>query len=122
MVSGQTKKVRRVIGCPFCARVAAGEFDERHWTGAVTFEPLNPVTPGHRLVVPRQHVKDAAEDATVTAQVMLFAAELAAKVGSCNLITSIGATATQTVMHLHIHIVPRTEGDGLHLPWTGQKR
>ena len=41
---------------------------------------------------------------------------------SCNLITSVGAAATQTVKHLHIHIVPRHEGDGLHLPWTEQKK
>jgi diadenosine tetraphosphate (Ap4A) HIT family hydrolase len=37
-----------------------------------------------------------------------------------NIITSIGPAASQTVMHTHLHIVPRTEGDGLHLPWTGQ--
>lgn len=35
-------------------------------------------------------------------------------------ITSIGADATQTVFHTHIHVVPRRPGDGLTLPWTGQ--
>lgn len=34
-----------------------------------------------------------------------------------NLITSRGAAATQSVFHLHLHLVPRTEGDGLALPW-----
>jgi hypothetical protein len=38
----------------------------------------------------------------------------------CNLITSVGADATQSVRHLHIHVVPRREGDGLMLPWSGQ--
>jgi len=39
-----------------------------------------------------------------------------------NIITSIGSAATQTVMHAHIHIVPRAEGDGLKLPWADQFR
>jgi diadenosine tetraphosphate (Ap4A) HIT family hydrolase len=40
--------------------------------------------------------------------------------GDCNLITSDGAAATQTVKHLHVHIVPRRDGDGLTLPWSTQ--
>jgi diadenosine tetraphosphate (Ap4A) HIT family hydrolase len=40
--------------------------------------------------------------------------------GAANFITSAGRDATQTVFHLHIHIVPRHAGDGLALPWTGQ--
>lgn len=117
------------MSCPFCARIAAGEYDNRttpdpdapHW-GAVTFEPLNPVTPGHRLVVPIEHVEDALASPEVAAWTMDFAARVPRLYGikSCNLITSVGAPATQTVRHLHIHIVPRHEGDGLALPWTGQ--
>lgn len=34
------------------------------------------------------------------------------------IITSIGANATQTVRHTHLHVVPRRPGDGLALPWT----
>ena len=110
--------------CPFCARIAAGEytlFDEH----AVAFEPLNPVTPGHLLVVPRRHVVDAGSHPLVASRAMYFAAQLAGPCGwaeSYNLITSAGSAATQTVPHLHIHLVPREEGDGLHLPWTGQRR
>ena len=40
--------------------------------------------------------------------------------GESNLITSIGPAATQTVPHLHLHLVPRRPGDGLPLPWTPQ--
>jgi histidine triad (HIT) family protein len=112
-----------VTGCPFCARIAAGEYDEEY-DGIVDFEPLNPVTPGHRLVVPKIHVADALEDISVSAQVMAYAANRAKTAGldPCNLITSAGPSATQTVRHLHLHIVPRREGDGLALPWTGQVR
>jgi histidine triad (HIT) family protein len=111
-----------VIPCPFCTRIINGEYTEQS-QHAVSFEPLNPVTPGHLLVVPRLHVADATQAPQVTADTMHLAAMLAKKLGGdCNLITSVGKAATQSVFHLHIHIVPRREGDGLVLPWTGQKR
>jgi histidine triad (HIT) family protein len=55
-----------------------------------------------------------------TAAVMRRAAELMAEHPAANLITSKGAAATQTVYHLHVHVVPRQGGDGLPLPWTPQ--
>ncbi|NUS57067.1 MAG: HIT domain-containing protein [Streptomycetaceae bacterium] len=88
----------------------------------LVFEPLNPVTPGHLLVVPTLHVESAAADPYVAAAAMEVAAEhIHERRLSANIITSIGADATQTVSHLHVHIVPRVAGDGLHLPWTGQR-
>lgn len=108
--------------CPFCRRIAAGEYDyaDRY---SVAFQPLNPVTPGHFLVIPRTHVTNALAAPTYAARAMTFAGRLASDMGlaACNLITSAGAEATQTVMHLHVHVVPRRAGDGLHLPWTGQQ-
>ena len=107
--------------CVFCARVHRGEYDAEH--PGFSFEPLNPVTPGHRLFVPSVHVTDAAEDPAVTAEVYRAAAEYARRVGRpFNLITSAGPAATQSVYHLHVHYVPRADGDGLHLPWTDQRR
>jgi histidine triad (HIT) family protein len=85
------------------------------------FEPLNPVTPGHLLVVPWEHIPDAASGPDIAADVMRWAALTVQRLGvPANIITSVGAGATQSVFHLHIHIVPRRLGDGLHLPWTGQ--
>jgi histidine triad (HIT) family protein len=46
------------------------------------------------------------------------AAELMAEHPAANLITSKGSAATQTVFHLHVHLVPRQVDDGLPLPWT----
>lgn len=110
--------------CVFC-RIANGrEPNEilRWWPDAVAFEPLGPVVPGHVLIVPRCHVGDALEDPMVTAMVFARAAEWAKEhTASANLITSAGAAATQTVLHLHIHVVPRTAGDGLKLPWTKEQ-
>ena len=111
------------VQCVFCQRIAVGAYDPTAVGDVVSFEPLNPVTPGHRLFVPRRHVPDAAADAALTGQVFTAAAVVAAAGdGAFNLITSAGATATQTVFHLHVHYVPRRWGDGLRLPWTGQAR
>lgn len=110
--------------CPFCARIAAGEYDYDD-DYSVAFQPLNPVTPGHFLVVPRRHVKSALDSPPrYLGRAMEFAADLAGQMGltDCNFITSAGAAATQTVFHLHVHVVPRREGDGLALPWTGQQQ
>jgi histidine triad (HIT) family protein len=104
----------------FC-QIVAGEAPatiHAAWDDAIAIVPLNPVTEGHLLVLPRQHVMDALEDPQVTAAVMARAAEWAP--WPCNIITSAGPAATQTVFHLHVHIVPRSEGDGLALPWTAQ--
>jgi histidine triad (HIT) family protein len=107
--------------CVFCGRVGRGEYDAAD-AFAVTFRPLNPVGPGHRLFVPKAHVADALEDPMVTAMTTRFACEWAARegVGACNLITSRGPEATQSVYHLHLHLIPRLKDDGLALPWTGQ--
>ena len=110
--------------CPFCKRIEAGEYgiSDRF---AVAFEPLNPVTEGHLLIVPREHVAEAGESPLWASRTMHLAAQIAGPAflwaDSYNIITSAGAPATQTIRHLHLHLVPRREGDGLALPWTGQK-
>lgn len=112
-----------VANCPFCQRIERGEFDyEDRWN--VAFQPLNPVVTGHFLVVPRVHASHALESPPHAGSALRFAGYLANQMGlaACNFITSAGAAATQTVFHLHVHVVPRREGDGLALPWTGQQQ
>jgi histidine triad (HIT) family protein len=110
----------KVRGCVFCEIVAQQSFADvvQSWPDALAFVPLDPVTEGHVLVVPREHVADVTEDPEVSALTMHRAAELAPP--DCNIITSAGVAATQSVFHLHLHIVPRHEGDGLNLPWSTQ--
>jgi diadenosine tetraphosphate (Ap4A) HIT family hydrolase len=108
--------------CPFCGRIQCGEYEHLYWDlhgDVVRFEPLNPVTPGHMLFVPVQHAEHP--DWSAVSRAMGWAAQYGCA-DDFNLITSSGAAATQTVPHIHIHYVPRREGDGLHLPWTGQKK
>jgi histidine triad (HIT) family protein len=110
--------------CPYCAivlRTAPAEVIRR-WPDALAFRPPDPVVDGHLLVIPNAHVPNALTDPVVTGVVMQRAVELGWLYGcDLNMITSVGPAATQTVRHLHVHIVPRFPDDGLPLPWTPQQ-
>uniref|UniRef100_UPI003F4953B9 HIT family protein n=1 Tax=Streptosporangium sp. CA-235898 TaxID=3240073 RepID=UPI003F4953B9 len=108
--------------CVFCAIIAARAPATvvRAWPETIAISPRHPVTPGHVLVIPHTHVPDVGTDPWVSARAMSRAAELAATLPAANVITSRGAAATQTVFHLHLHVVPRVQDDGLPLPWTPQ--
>jgi len=111
--------------CPFCEIVAgrAPATIVGEWPVALAILPLNPVVEHHTLIIPKVHVSSALEAGTgLLGAVVECAGELAlSMMQSCNLITSSGAAATQTVRHLHVHYVPRKYGDGLPLPWTPQQ-
>lgn len=81
--------------------------------------PLGPVVAGHLLVIPRTHVRDFADDPAITGATWQRTATLARdlELQAANGLTSMGPEATQTVFHLHVHLVPRVWGDGLALPW-----
>src|SRR5690349_1560889 len=96
--------------CVFC-EIVAGRAPAEYvstWPDAIAIYPLNPVTPGHTLVIPRVHVQDASAEPEVTGLTFGRAAALIAG-RQVNLITSVGPAATQTVGHLHVHLVPRAE-------------
>ena len=121
MVQHHSDDVMCLNACRFCERIKNGAYVYSN-VNAVAFPPLNPVVPGHYLVVPRVHVEDALREPEVTGDTMEFAAYTAWSRGiiAANFITSVGSAATQTIFHLHIHIVPRKEGDGIQLPWSNQ--
>lgn len=107
---------KKLYGCVFCQKIKGMKL---HWsTSVVNFEPLNPVTKGHLLVVPRKHVRNFGVSRDITEMVMAEARRLALNIPSYNIITSKGEDATQSVFHYHVHIVPRRRGDGLKLPWS----
>jgi histidine triad (HIT) family protein len=118
--------------CDFCA-IARGEndrvevvCDDERW---VAFFPLEPATPGHTLIIPREHVQDfwaappdlAAELARAALRVGRAIQEAVIPEGM-NLITSSGAAAEQTVFHLHLHVVPRWRRDGFGAIWPREPR
>ncbi len=113
--------------CAFCQIATTDNLGQVIWRGrdCVAVEPYHPVVPGHVLVMPRIHVHGALSRPAISARAMLDAMDyvrLHPQYGSCNVITSVGGEATQTVFHLHIHVIPRQKDDGLSLPWTGQSR
>lgn len=114
------QKVNRFTGrpCPFCPD-NWDNLDILHRTGGtVIITPLNPVTDGHVLVITKKHTADASVDPEVAEQLMYVAAWYVQNTGiQANIITSIGANATQTVRHTHLHVIPRQPNDGLQLPW-----
>ena len=83
-----------------------------------------PATKGHALVLPKEHYENVFE---MPDDLLGEAVKVAKKVAtnmkdklSCdglNLIQNNGEAAGQTVMHFHLHIIPRYENDGQHILW-----
>ena len=112
--------------CVFC-RIAAKQIpatvvhEDEH---TLAFMDIGQVNPGHVLVAVKKHAENifALDDAQAAA-VFRTAAKVARAIRSAfepqglSVYQANGAAAGQTVMHLHIHLVPRHEGDGMALTW-----
>lgn len=107
--------------CVFC-EIIAGRAEAEwivqrdHWHDAVAFIPLDPIAEGHCLIAPKRHVKDFAADPETFAATARRAAELMRWTDRpMNLLSTRGKAAGQEIMHLHLHLIPREEGDGIRL-------
>lgn len=110
--------------CVFCRIVTGDEPATVLWRdfGAMVIVPLNPVTEGHVIALPERHATDFTDSWLATSDAMHAAFQYARTLDTdLNLITSRGPAATQSVFHLHLHLVPRRENDGLALPWYSGK-
>ena len=90
----------------------------------VAFFPTEPATLGHLLLIPQRHVPDLwhlrHEEASQLSRAALYLASAIRHAFSpegLNVIQSNGQAATQSVLHLHIHIVPRWTGDAMGPIW-----
>ena len=108
--------------CPFCAIVAGGLPASIVWQDdiALAFMDLRQAVPGHVLVVPREHVQDIHSlDETTAAHLMRLAVRVAkalkhaVPMDGLNLWQSNGEAGGQEVPHVHLHVQPRRQGDGL---------
>ncbi len=115
--------------CLFC-RIAAGEvpahlvLDEPE---TVAFLDARPVFRGHVLVMPREHFETLADlppagVGPLFGQVRRISMALPAALGAQGSFVALNNIVSQSVPHLHVHVVPRTKGDGLRgFFWPRQK-
>lgn len=112
--------------CIFC-KIASGEIPSNTIYEDDSFRVIldnGPATKGHALVLPKEHYANLFE---IPDEVLSGAAVVAKKVSltmkeklACdglNLVQNNGETAGQTVMHFHLHIIPRYKDDGQHILW-----
>jgi len=109
-------------GCIFCAVIAGAEShaiyrDER----TVAFLDHAPVIPGHTLVVPTIHY-DTLDDLPDGALMPLFSVVRRVSIaqqsalGAEGSLTLANTRISQSVPHVHVHVVPRRKGDRLFSP------
>jgi histidine triad (HIT) family protein len=106
--------------CVFCAIVAGDEpahvvLDD---DAALAFLDVRPLFPGHVLLVPREHhetLTDLPSDQVepLFSRARLLAGAVEEAMGAKGTFVAMNNRVSQSVPHLHIHVVPRTRGDGL---------
>ncbi len=106
--------------CLFCAIVAgwapaAVVLDEDH---AFAFLDVRPVFPGHVLLVPRTHYAALADLPPATVGALFVTAQRLARavedgMGADGTFVAVNNKVSQSVPHLHVHVIPRRRKDGL---------
>ena len=112
--------------CIFC-RIVAGEvpsFTFFEDEATLAFMDINPANEGHALVIPKEHASDlysVSEEAlartVVTARKVAAAVARTLHPDGLNLVQCNGPAAAQSVMHFHVHVLPRATDDGLSMNW-----
>jgi len=106
--------------CTFCEIAAGTRTAEVVWEGAAALAFLDhlPLIPGHVLLVPRKHHETlvdlpAEEVGPFFLQGQRIAAAVERLPGAEGTFVAINNRVSQSVPHLHLHVVPRRRGDGL---------
>lgn len=116
--------------CIFC-KIAAGQIPctRVHETSdCLAFLDIGPLAPGHTLLIPKIHVRDITEAppelvAALTREIPALSRAILHATGATgmNVLQNTGPSGGQVVMHLHIHLIPRIEGDSLGFRWNAGK-
>jgi histidine triad (HIT) family protein len=116
--------------CIFC-RIASGQIPSikiYEDDVVVAFLDIGPISDGHTLVMPRQHVEKMHSCppellGEIAARLGKIAGAVASAVGAdgYNVLCNNGRVAGQVVDHLHFHIIPRKAGDGVFTQWPSYK-
>ena len=113
---GRTPKAK----CAFCA-IIRGETIATTITETehlLAFLDHRPLFPGHTLLIPRTHYETltdlpAAESGPLFERTRLLCAAVQEATGAQGTFVAVNNRISQSVPHLHVHIVPRREKDGL---------
>lgn len=115
--------------CIFC-KLANGEIPTNSIYEDEDFNvilDMGPASRGHALILPKEHADNLLELPEETAsKVLPLAKKLAIRMkerlmwDGFNLVQNNGETAGQTVMHFHLHLIPRYKEDGQHINWIPQ--
>ena len=112
--------------CIFCSIVQGQSpawvvYDDEH---CLAFLDVFPATKGHVLVIPKRHADDLlVMDEDDAAAVMRATHRVAAMLDNAlqpaglNVLQANRAAAWQSVFHMHVHVIPRYEDDGLRHTW-----
>jgi histidine triad (HIT) family protein len=107
--------------CAFC-RIASGEADEPLVVledgATLAFLDHRPLFPGHTLLIPREHIEtlaDLPDDVLpeLFSNARLLGRAMEEGLGADGSFVAINNRVSQSVPHLHVHIVPRRRKDGL---------
>lgn len=111
------------MSCVFCAIVAGNAPAIRIFEdgGFLAFLDIRPFTRGHTLVVPKSHTVDLTDTEPQTVAEMTRIGQRIARAARLsglhadgnNLAINDGKAAFQSVFHIHLHVVPRRNGDRL---------
>ncbi len=93
----------------------------------LSFLDINPINPGHALVIPKVHVVSIFEiDEEVLQRCIVVAARVAKAIKEAvqcegmNVLQNNFRAAGQLIDHFHIHLIPRFEADGFLTSWPGK--
>jgi diadenosine tetraphosphate (Ap4A) HIT family hydrolase len=105
------------VPCPLCSAAEGREILSAN-TYAIAIWDAFPVSPGHALIVSRRHVANlfelsAEEQAALWALLPAVKAAIDAHRAPAgyNVGVNVGTAAGQTIGHVHVHVIPRYEGD-----------
>jgi histidine triad (HIT) family protein len=109
-----------MAGCVFCRIIAGGLPAHRVLEDEtfVAFLDTRPLFHGHVLLVPREHVvtiMDAPREllGPLAERTQDLARAVQEAMGSAGIFTAVNNVVSQSVPHLHVHVVPRNRKDGL---------
>ncbi len=113
--------------CIFC-KIINGEIPSKKIyedEDVVAILDISQATKGHTLVLPKKHFDNIlAIDEEYYTKVMNTARKLAKVItkafnaDGCNVLNNCGEAAGQSVMHFHVHVIPRYKGDDLKIEFT----